>query len=192
MACNRHLARIFTVPLERSRAKRTGRTPECAVSGTVGHDRSDLNPAIRRLRRFAAPASTASRVIIRAMAERKVGAPDGREWHVRSYRVRFPGYRPVTMHTYIRGGGTGLLILIPIVLLLELVVIPLIVFIVVLPFALLVALVSRTGWVEATSGEAKMKWKTQAGNEQAVMEEVARQLEAGSQRIDLQNAVSAG
>jgi hypothetical protein len=125
--------------------------------------------------------------------ERSVRGPDGRDWVVHGYRFRRPPWRQL-------GSGFGLLdpdegfglVYVPLLLVyvvlapLTLVVFPLVVFLAEAAVRAAWSLVASPRWVEAVhEGPAfsRMTWVTDAGHEQAVVEQVSRQLELGYDRV---------
>jgi hypothetical protein len=101
---------------------------------------------------------------------RRVSSPDGREWVVRSYRFRRPPWRPV---------DPGLVVL------------PVLVFAVEAWARLLWAAVTSHRWVEAEHAgppRSRLSWLTSAEHADAVVEQAARQLELGYERIQPHNA----
>ena len=132
---------------------------------------------------------------------RAVHGPDGREWVVRSYRFRRPPWRPVDPGLGIFDPDEGLGFTIPGVVLfvvlapITLLVLPLLVFVVEAWARLLWSLVTRDRWVEATypgPPRSRLSWVTDAEHEDAVVGQVARQLELGYERIQPHRATFLG
>lgn len=123
---------------------------------------------------------------------RTVQGPDGREWVVRSYRFRRPPWRPVDPGLGILDPDEGIFVNVPGLVLfvvlapITLVVLPALVFAVEAWARLLRELVAPQRWVEATHAGppgSRLMWLTDADREDAVAEQVARQLELGYERI---------
>lgn len=114
---------------------------------------------------------------------RKIKAPDGREWEIRSYRYRWPRFFPFSSSsdsgTTTMGTSAGAFLF----RLLFALVFGLVIW---LLAALLKALVHpfrRVAWVDATSVKPEAKvllWKTTRGHEDEVAAEVSQQLSAGT------------
>jgi hypothetical protein len=124
--------------------------------------------------------------------EKSVSGPDGREWVVRSYRLRRPPWRPVDPGLGVLDPDEGLFVNIPGLVLfvvmapITFVVVPALVFGVEAWARLLRALVTTQRWVEATHAgppSSRLSWLTDAEHEAAVCEQVGRQLELGYERI---------
>jgi hypothetical protein len=122
---------------------------------------------------------------------RTVEGPDGREWIVRSYRFRRPPWRPIDPGLGIFDPDEGLLVMPGLVLFfvlapITLVVVPALIFLVETWARLLWALVASERWLEATHAgppRSRLSWVTDAEHEEAVVDQVARQLELGYERI---------
>jgi hypothetical protein len=115
----------------------------------------------------------------RYMAKRTVKAPDGREWQVRTQRVRSGAWHPVFVGHGDRAvsAKTSLVLVLVGGLL-----IPLVLLIVALPFKLLLSLISPNRWVLAVttgSPSERLMWKTRRARQQGVFDEVAQGLEQG-------------
>jgi len=126
--------------------------------------------------------------------ERNVTGPDGRQWVVRSFRFRRPPWRPVdpSFGLGVLDPDESLLIALPALLLyvvlapFALLVVPLVVFLLEAPARVLWSLASTRRWVEAVhAGQARssMTWTTDTDHVEAVVDQVARQLELGYERI---------
>ena len=122
---------------------------------------------------------------------RTVEGADGREWVVRSYRFRRPPWRAVDPGLGVLDPDEGLLNLPGIVLLvalapITLVVLPALVFLVETWARLVAALVSSRRWVEAIYAgppSSRLSWLTDSEHVEPVVEQVARQLALGYERI---------
>jgi hypothetical protein len=109
----------------------------------------------------------------------KVQAPDGREWEVRSYRFRWPGFFPGTSSSSSGGTSAGAFL----GRLVFALVFGLVIWLIAVLLKALVHPFRRAAWVDATSLKPDQKvlhWKTRRGREDAVAAEVAEQLRAGS------------
>jgi hypothetical protein len=127
------------------------------------------------------------------VASRRVRGPDGREWVVRSYRFRRPPWRSFTFSLLDDLEDLGglfapvlaLLVVLPLGIV-TVAILPLLVYLAELPLEGVRALVSPTRWIEALHAgrpPSRMRWRTDSKVEEAVVEQVARQLELGYERI---------
>jgi hypothetical protein len=126
--------------------------------------------------------------------ERRADGPDGREWIVRSYAYRRPPWRPVDPSLgMLADPDDSVFVYIPFLLLafvlapIGLVLVPLLVFLVEAPARMVVSLFSQRRWIEAAHEgppASRMTWQTDAADAAAVVDQVARQLELGYERIE--------
>jgi hypothetical protein len=132
--------------------------------------------------------------------ERRISGPDGREWVVRSYRFVRPPWRTVGLLGAF-DPEEGLLFFLPLLLVavvlapVTLLVVPLIVFLVELAARAGWALFSTRRWVVAAHegpAASRMTWVTDARHCEPVVEQVARQLEYGYERVQPHRAAFAG
>lgn len=128
--------------------------------------------------------------------QRQVSGPDGRDWVVRSYRFRRPPWRSFAfdlLDDLEDLGGPGFLLAPLLVFLVALplgivtvVILPSLAFLVELPTAAIRALLSSSRFVEAVHPgppRSRMSWRTSAELAEAVVDQVARQLALGYQRV---------
>ena len=119
-------------------------------------------------------------------------APDGREWVVRSHkRGVLPPWRVVNPHNTDRISETPFLTRLIGDIVIGALIVPLIVFVIELPFAVVRSFFPSKATVEAKDKgkpPARMRWKLEKADADAAVEEVARQLEAGAQSIQVANA----
>jgi hypothetical protein len=109
----------------------------------------------------------------------RVASPDGREWEVRAYLLRFPRWR--------EGGHDAADEVLWLVLgflesLVRGLLIPLALIVIEAPVAVARGLFGRTGWVDAVCrwpGEIRITWRTTRAARRPVAEEIARRLEQG-------------
>jgi hypothetical protein len=117
------------------------------------------------------------------MRTTRVAAPNGCEWTVRTFRVRFPPWRQVDVWGDSLGDNFDLfsIILALITLPFTLLLIPLAIAIVEFPVAVGRAVFSRTVWVEAASQwpREQLLWQTSHADAPSVHASVAAQLSAG-------------
>ena len=114
--------------------------------------------------------------------------PDGRQWTIESRSSRVPPWRSVSLNpseSTESVGAMGLLIRFLIAIVIG-IVFSLVVWLLELPFALLFA---RKRLVEARAEGKKLRWRTSAGHEQAVLDEIAAALGRGEEKPAPANAV---
>ena len=130
------------------------------------------------------------------VARRQVKAPDGREWvvtgHGRSlfppWRVFNPHPRGYDMSTSYKNQLIGDIVIGSLIG-------PLIIWIIELPIAIVRAFLPIKAVVEAkdrSKPPARMRWKVEQRHAKTAVEEVAKQLEAGAQSIQLADAEFVG
>lgn len=126
------------------------------------------------------------------MPQKKVHAPDGREWVVQSSGSGFPPpWRSLGVGSEDRVSDVPFLNRLIGDLLIRLFIVPLVIWLVELPIALIRAPFAGKRWLIATNKgppPVRMRWKVAGGNAAAAVEEVAKQLEAGSANLTVQNA----
>jgi hypothetical protein len=113
---------------------------------------------------------------------KKVTAPDGREWEVRSYRFRWPGFlgfRSSPDPTSPESSYTPAALLVRLLLAVSL---SLVLFILMSIVKALLTPFRRVAWVDAISYKPEQKrlsWKTTRAHARSVAEEVADQIAGG-------------
>jgi hypothetical protein len=112
-----------------------------------------------------------------------VTAPDGYDWEVRAFRVRFPPWRQINFEANPDGDYDPVVIALAVLALpFTLVVIPLAIVLVELPLAVGRAAFSDTAWVEAVShwpDEERYLWRTTRADAPGVRAYVAATLSTG-------------
>jgi len=130
------------------------------------------------------------------MIERRVVGPEGREWVVRSYRYRRPPWRAFQEGVEDESSwygplGTFAFLLAPVFAFFTAFLVPLLVFLVEAPVAAVASLFSDRRYVEAAHEgppASRMTWRVPADGVEPVVDQVARQLELGYERIQPHNA----
>jgi hypothetical protein len=123
---------------------------------------------------------------------REVRASDGRAWVVRTYRFERPPWRTVGLGLGLFDPDEGVFVYLPLVFVavllapLTLVLLPLLIFFGEAGSRAVLALVANRYTVEAVHEgppRSRMRWTTAGEHVGAVLEQVARQLELGYERI---------